>query len=253
MLTPDSSRFWPADQYAAGQGPAELRQTIRARLPRNADLGQDTAGPDVAPRGRRENAGKVFGSLRAADRAKSSDACRSWSKISSNTCATNAGSRRTHAKTYAALLETSSSPGRQQRAHGLELTSNCRISWRFLQHERERTLANQPKDSTARLSSESVYLEIAALAGILSLCRERKVAARERRGESFAAPPLEASAQGADECRNRKATAAGRSGHAANAVRSGDARTGLRLRACAWQSFATCAWNNCISKRGSSM
>ncbi len=33
----------------------------------------------------------------------------------------------------------------------------------FLQDERERGLANQPKDSPRRLSSESVYLEIAAL------------------------------------------------------------------------------------------
>ncbi|MBK7999803.1 MAG: tyrosine recombinase [Verrucomicrobia bacterium] len=34
---------------------------------------------------------------------------------------------------------------------------------RFLQHERERALENQPEESTQRLSSESVYLEIAAL------------------------------------------------------------------------------------------
>jgi integrase/recombinase XerD len=33
----------------------------------------------------------------------------------------------------------------------------------FLQHERERVLANQPENSHRRLSSESVYLEIAAL------------------------------------------------------------------------------------------
>jgi integrase/recombinase XerD len=33
----------------------------------------------------------------------------------------------------------------------------------FLQHERERQLANQPPESARRLSSESVYLEIAAL------------------------------------------------------------------------------------------
>jgi len=33
----------------------------------------------------------------------------------------------------------------------------------FLQHERERGLANEPKDSPRRLSSESVYLEICAL------------------------------------------------------------------------------------------
>src|SRR5947209_8559895 len=33
----------------------------------------------------------------------------------------------------------------------------------FLQHERERNLNQEPKDSSRRLSSESVYLEIAAL------------------------------------------------------------------------------------------
>lgn len=33
----------------------------------------------------------------------------------------------------------------------------------YLQHERERTLAQEPKSSARRLSSESVYLEIAAL------------------------------------------------------------------------------------------
>ena len=33
----------------------------------------------------------------------------------------------------------------------------------FLQHERERAVATEPKDSPRRLSSESVYLEIAAL------------------------------------------------------------------------------------------
>src|SRR5207244_11176014 len=33
----------------------------------------------------------------------------------------------------------------------------------FLQHERERNLNQEPKDSPRKLSSESVYLEIAAL------------------------------------------------------------------------------------------
>ena len=33
----------------------------------------------------------------------------------------------------------------------------------FLQHERQRPLATEPKESPRRLSSESVYLEIAAL------------------------------------------------------------------------------------------
>ncbi len=33
VMTPDSSRFWPADGYAAGHEPAELRQAVRAGLP----------------------------------------------------------------------------------------------------------------------------------------------------------------------------------------------------------------------------
>ena len=34
VLTPDSSRFWPQDQYAPGRPAAELRQAVRPRLPR---------------------------------------------------------------------------------------------------------------------------------------------------------------------------------------------------------------------------
>jgi integrase/recombinase XerD len=40
----------------------------------------------------------------------------------------------------------------------------------FLQHERERALVNQPPGSTKRLSSESVYLEIAALRAFYRFC-----------------------------------------------------------------------------------
>ena len=32
MLTPDSSRFWPAQGYEAGHSPAVLRQAVRTRL-----------------------------------------------------------------------------------------------------------------------------------------------------------------------------------------------------------------------------
>ena len=48
----------------------------------------------------------------------------------------------------------------------------------FLQHERERTLANQPKESTRRLSSESVYLEIAALRAFYRYTEEEKLLPR---------------------------------------------------------------------------
>ena len=44
----------------------------------------------------------------------------------------------------------------------------------FLQQERERSLANQPKESTRRLSSESVYLEIAALRAFYRFAENEK-------------------------------------------------------------------------------
>lgn len=48
----------------------------------------------------------------------------------------------------------------------------------FLQHERERALANEPKGSTRRLSSESVYLEIAALRAFYRYAEEEKLLPR---------------------------------------------------------------------------
>ena len=45
----------------------------------------------------------------------------------------------------------------------------------FLQHERERTLANEPKESTKRLSSESVYLEITALRAFYRFAENEKL------------------------------------------------------------------------------
>lgn len=46
---------------------------------------------------------------------------------------------------------------------------------RFLQHERERRLENQPEESTRRLSSESVYLEIAALRALYRWAENEKL------------------------------------------------------------------------------
>src|SRR6266446_4507112 len=45
----------------------------------------------------------------------------------------------------------------------------------FLQHERERGLANHPKESPQRLSSESVYLEIAALRAFYRFAENEKL------------------------------------------------------------------------------
>ena len=59
VCTPDSSRFWPADQYEVGRGPAVVRQAVRARLGDRHRLGQDAAGagdPRRRRRGRRASA-----------------------------------------------------------------------------------------------------------------------------------------------------------------------------------------------------
>ena len=45
----------------------------------------------------------------------------------------------------------------------------------FLQHERNRSLVNEPKESTKRLSSESVYLEIAALRAFYRFAENEKL------------------------------------------------------------------------------
>ena len=59
VLTPDSSRFWPADEYEPGASPALLRQAVRPRLPGGARLGQDPAGAAAARRRRRAHASEV--------------------------------------------------------------------------------------------------------------------------------------------------------------------------------------------------
>ena len=67
-LTPDSSRFWPADGYAPGGAAALVRQAVRARLVRGDRLGQDRPGPEL-PAGRRGgHARPLRRSVRAADR-----------------------------------------------------------------------------------------------------------------------------------------------------------------------------------------
>jgi len=78
------------------------------------------------------------------------------------------------AKTYAALL------GRFIAwAEGQGLTDWRQVALRhlmaFLQHERLRPLADEPKGSTKRLSSESLYLEIAALRAFYRFAENEKL------------------------------------------------------------------------------
>jgi integrase/recombinase XerD len=78
------------------------------------------------------------------------------------------------AKTYAALLG-----GFVTWAEGQGLTDWKAVELKhlmaFLQHERTRPLADEPKETTKRLSSESVYLEIAALRAFYKFAENEKI------------------------------------------------------------------------------
>ncbi len=77
-------------------------------------------------------------------------------------------------RTYAALLHKFVVWAEQ---HGLSDWNSVELRhlMAFLQYERERALANQPKDSPRRLSSESLYLEIAALRAFYRFAENEKL------------------------------------------------------------------------------
>ena len=65
VMTPDSSRFWPLDEWVARQHAAQLRQAARARLPRGPRLGQEPTPAAPARRDRRGDEREVHRGLRA--------------------------------------------------------------------------------------------------------------------------------------------------------------------------------------------
>jgi integrase/recombinase XerD len=77
-------------------------------------------------------------------------------------------------RTYAALLNKFVAWAGKQ---GLKAWTSVELRhlMSFLQHERERGLANEPKESARRLSSESVYLEIAALRAFYRFAENEKI------------------------------------------------------------------------------
>jgi integrase/recombinase XerD len=78
------------------------------------------------------------------------------------------------AKTYAALLGKFTAWAEKQNLtdwHAVEL----KHLMAFLQSERQRPLADEPKGSTKRLSGESVYLEIAALRAFYRFAENEKI------------------------------------------------------------------------------
>ncbi|HNQ74152.1 MAG TPA: tyrosine recombinase [Verrucomicrobiota bacterium] len=77
-------------------------------------------------------------------------------------------------RTYAGLLQQFTAwAGRQGLAAWEQV--ELRHLTRYLQQERERRLAHEPQDSPRRLSSESVYLEIAALRAFYRYAEEAKL------------------------------------------------------------------------------
>jgi integrase/recombinase XerD len=77
-------------------------------------------------------------------------------------------------RTYAALLNKFVAWAQKQRITDWETVEFPHLM-AFLQHERERALANEPRDSARRLSSESVYLEIAALRAFYRFAENEKL------------------------------------------------------------------------------
>jgi len=77
-------------------------------------------------------------------------------------------------RTYAALLNKFTTWAASQKLTDWNQVELPHLM-SFLQHERERVMGNEPKDSPRRLSSESVYLEIAALRAFYRFAENEKL------------------------------------------------------------------------------
>src|SRR6267154_2390574 len=77
-------------------------------------------------------------------------------------------------RTYAALLGKFVKWAEAQRLTDWK-SVELRHLMSFLQYERERALVDEPKDSLRRLSSESLYLEIAALRALYRFAESEKL------------------------------------------------------------------------------
>ena len=78
------------------------------------------------------------------------------------------------AKTYAALLGKFTTWAESQNLPDWKQVQLKHLM-AFLQHERARPLADEPKDSIKRMSSESIYLEIAALRAFYRYAENEKL------------------------------------------------------------------------------
>lgn len=100
--------------------------------------------------------------------------CKTSSKIFLQYLRHERGQSDNTAKTYAALLGKFTAWAEKQGLTDWKQVDLKQLM-AFLQHERMRPPADEPKDSTKRLSGESVYLEIAALRAFYKFAEIEKI------------------------------------------------------------------------------
>ena len=114
------------------------------------------------------------------------------------------------ARTYAALLGKFTNWAEKQK-----LTAWTEVELKhlmaFLQYERSRPLEDESRKTNLRMSSESVYLEIAALRAFYKFAENEKI---------LPANIAETPAQGAVQFRNRSIVKSGIDGHAGKSLRA---------------------------------
>ncbi len=77
-------------------------------------------------------------------------------------------------KTYAGLLNHFTDWAKKQNLTDWKSVQLSHLM-SFIEHERQRAMKNQPEESTRKLSSESVYLEIAALRAFYRFAEQEKI------------------------------------------------------------------------------
>ena len=144
MLTPDSSRFWPADQYRPGQGqPSFDKQFVRDYL-ETLDWDKTPPAPALPPDIVAKTQAKYLEAYAPADRPRALGKAalmtvpgvwKNWSRTSSSTCATNAGSPSTpSAPTPACSRSSSTGPGSSAARPAGKKSSSAHLT-AFLQQE----------------------------------------------------------------------------------------------------------------------
>ncbi len=172
VLTPDSSRFWPADQYASGKGqPSFDKQFVRDYL-ETLTWDKTPPGPKLPDDVVVKTSAKYLEAYEKLTGAKA--LMQTLVEDFLQYLRHERGQSDNTARTYAALLGKFTEWAAKQNLTDWKSVSLKHLM-AFLQHERVRPLADEPKESTKRLSSESVYLEIAALRAFYKFAENEKL------------------------------------------------------------------------------